>query len=115
MDNALTRLSWYCDSARQRCHYSGAYNAFYSHVVWDRARRETVAYVSNSTLQPWRTARLTRDLVDVLAGRRAAPEPAPVLTLFNKAGAGPHRRHLAQRRAGPGGHRRAGRPRSSCA
>ena len=38
----------------------------------------------NSTLQPWRTARLTRDLVDVLAGRRAAPEPAPVLTLFKK-------------------------------
>lgn len=86
MDNALTRLSWYCDSARRRCHYSGAYNAFYSHVVWDRARRETVAYVSNSTLQPWRTARLTRDLVDVLAGRRAAPETAPVLTLFKKEG-----------------------------
>jgi CubicO group peptidase (beta-lactamase class C family) len=84
MANALTRLSWYCDGARQRCHYSGAYNAFYSHVVWDRTRRETIAYVSNSTLQPWRAARLTRDLLDVLAGRRPAPETAPTLTQFER-------------------------------
>lgn len=84
MDSALTRLSWYCDSARQRCHYSGAYNAFYSHVAWDRARRETVAYVSNSTLPPWRSAHLTRSLLDVLAGRPAAPEPTQVLTVFKR-------------------------------
>ena len=38
-----------------------------------------VAYVSNSTLPPWRCARLTRDLADALAGRDAAPEAAPTL------------------------------------
>ena len=74
MDNRLNLLSWYCDSGAQRCHYTGAYNGFYSQVYWDRSRREVVAYVSNSTLAPWRCAALTRDLVDALAGRAAAPE-----------------------------------------
>lgn len=53
-------------------------------MVWDRERRETVAKVSNSTLQSWRMSRLTRDLLDARAGRSAAPEPAPVLTVFKK-------------------------------
>lgn len=75
MDNRLNLLSWYCDETRQRCHYSGAYNGFYSQLVWDRTRREVVAFVSNSTLAPWRCTRLTRDLLDVLAGREPTPEP----------------------------------------
>ena len=80
MDNRLNLLSWYCDSGQQRCHYSGAYNAFYAQVYWDRARREVVALVSNSTLPPWRCAALTRDLADALAGRAPTPEAvkAPV-------------------------------------
>jgi CubicO group peptidase (beta-lactamase class C family) len=77
LPSTLTRLSWYCDASRQRCHYTGAYNAFFTQVYWDRARREVVAYVSNSTLPPWTTAGLTRDLVDALAGRAATPESVP--------------------------------------
>lgn len=84
MANRLSRLSWYCDAGQQRCHYSGAYNGFYAQVYWDRARREVVAYVSNSTLPPWRCARLTRDLVDALAGRAATPEPHPEPTRIAK-------------------------------
>ncbi len=75
LDSGLRRLSWYCDATQQRCHYSGAYNGFFSQVYWDRARREVVAYVSNSTLPPWRCANLTRDFIDALAGRTPTPEP----------------------------------------
>jgi len=85
MDNRLTRLSWYCHADLQRCHYTGAYNGFFSQVYWDRSRREVVAYVSNSTLPPWRCAALTRDLVDVLAGRTPTPEPvAQPVRVLNK-------------------------------
>jgi len=77
MDSVLTRLSWYCDGTRQRCHYTGHYNGFYAQVWWDRTRREVVAYVSNSTLPAWQCARLTRDLIDALAGRAPAAEPLP--------------------------------------
>lgn len=76
MDNRLNLLSWYCDAGQRRCHYTGAYNAFFSQVHWDRGRREVVAYVSNSTLPPWRCAALTRDLIDALAGRVPAAETA---------------------------------------
>ena len=85
LGNRLTRLSWYCDAGLQRCHYTGAYNGFFSQVYWDRARREVVAWVSNSSLAPWACARLTRDLVDVLAGRVPATEAVPVLTAIPKA------------------------------
>lgn len=74
MPDRLNRLSWYCDGDRQRCHYTGAYNGFFAQVYWDRARREVVAWVSNSTLPPWHCAALTRDLVDVLAGRAPRTE-----------------------------------------
>lgn len=77
LPSTLTMLSWYCDEARRRCHYTGDYNGFYAQVWWDRARREAVAYVSNSTLPAWRRARLTRDLVDALAGREPAVDAGP--------------------------------------
>jgi CubicO group peptidase (beta-lactamase class C family) len=69
MDNKLSRLSWYCDSEQQRCHYTGVYNGFFSQVYWDRSRGDVVAYVSNSNLAPLRGVALTHALVDVLAGR----------------------------------------------
>lgn len=84
LDEVLTALSWYCDEPRQRCHYTGAYNGFYAQVLFDRSRREVVAYVSNSTLPPWRCARFTRDLLDALAGREPAPETAPTLLRWGK-------------------------------
>jgi CubicO group peptidase (beta-lactamase class C family) len=77
MDNVLNQLSWYCDKGQQRCHYSGAYNGFFSQVVWDRSRREVVAWVSNSSLSPGQGLALTRTLIDTLAERNTAPEPAP--------------------------------------
>lgn len=79
LDSALTALSWYCDAARQRCHYSGNYNGFYAQVWWDRSRREALAYVSNNTLDPWRCAALTREWIAALEGRPSpsvAPPPA---------------------------------------
>lgn len=50
---------------------TGDLNAFYSFVYWDRARNESVAYVSNSTLPPWRRAVLARELIDALSGTPA--------------------------------------------
>lgn len=75
MRNRLCRLSWYCDTGQQRGHYTGAYNGFFSQVYWDRARHEVVAYVSNSTLPPWRCVAFTRDLIEALAGRPPTPDP----------------------------------------
>jgi hypothetical protein len=74
----LNLLSWYCDDTRQRCHYGGAVAAFNSQVWWDRTRGDVVAWIGNSDLPPWRIARLTRDLVDALAGRAATAEPVVV-------------------------------------
>lgn len=85
MDNVLTLLSWYCDGPRVRCHYTGSYNGFYAQVWWDRARRESIAYVSNSTLPSWRCARLTRDLIDALAGRAPVADDAPPLLALTRA------------------------------
>lgn len=84
LPSTLTMLSWYCDEARRRCHYTGDYNGFYAQVWWDRARRETVAYVSNSTLPAWGRARLTRDLVDALAGREPAVDAGPPPSAITK-------------------------------
>lgn len=82
MDSALTALSWYCDGPRQRCHYTGHYNGFYSQVWWDRSRREVLAYVSNNTLAPWRCAALTREWIAALEGRESpVVEPPPALRL----------------------------------
>jgi hypothetical protein len=81
MDNRLSMLSWYCDEGARRCHYSGSYNGFYAQVWWDRAARTALAYVSNSTLPPWRCARLTRDLIDALEGREARAETVSPLAV----------------------------------
>ena len=70
--SAINGLSWYCDARGQRCHYTGSLNAFHALVHWDRDRRESVAFVSNSALPPWQTISLQRDLVAALAGRPAA-------------------------------------------
>lgn len=79
LPSTLTMLSWYCDEAGRRCHYTGDYNGFYAQVWWDRTRREALAYVSNSTLPAWRRARLTRGLIDALAGRAPAADGTPAL------------------------------------
>jgi CubicO group peptidase (beta-lactamase class C family) len=72
----LTELSWYCDDAVERCYYTGSLNAFHAFAWSDRARNESVAFVSNSTLPPWRVVSLQRALVDALAGRPADVNPA---------------------------------------
>lgn len=76
--SAIDGLSWYCAADGTRCHYTGSLNAFHALVHWDRARRETVAFVSNSSIPPLQTIALQRALVDVLAGRTPpATDPAP--------------------------------------
>lgn len=98
MDNALTALGWYCDGPRQRCHYTGHYNGFYSQVWWDRSRGEVLAYVSNSALAPWRCAALTREWIAALEGRESPiAEPPPPLRL-NRA----EREALSGRYEAPG-------------
>lgn len=81
----ITMLSWYCDDAGTRCHYTGSHNGFHALVAFDRARDESVAFVSNSSLPPWATITLQRDLVDALAGRPARAEPAPAFRRVPRA------------------------------
>lgn len=73
----ITGLSWYCEGSGTRCYYTGSINAFHSFVYWDRSRNEAAVLVSNSSLPPWRTITLQRDLVDALAAG-AEPTGAPV-------------------------------------
>jgi len=77
-------LSWYCSDDGRRCHYTGSVQAFHAFVHWDRERRETVAFVSNSALPPWPTITLQRDLVDALAGRAPAAVPAVDFDRFDR-------------------------------
>jgi CubicO group peptidase (beta-lactamase class C family) len=82
--SAINLLSWYCDGANRRCWYSGSYNAFHSVVYWDRARDESVVYVSNSTLPPWPAITLARGLVDALAGAPAPTIAPPTFERFDR-------------------------------
>ncbi len=75
--SSINALSWYCDASGDRCHYTGAINAFHSLAYWDRRRGEAVAMLSNSDLAPWTLITLQRDLVAVLAGREPARTPRP--------------------------------------
>ncbi len=78
----LTALNWYCDATRQRCYYTGDLNAFFTFAYWDRARGESVVYVSNSALPTWRRAELARALVQLLAwGEGELEEPSAATTL----------------------------------
>ena len=82
----FTAGSWFCDASRQRCQYTGALHAFQTFVHWDRARKETVVYVSNSTLPPWQRTRIARDLAALLAGAPApASDPTPLLRVARDA------------------------------
>ena len=80
----LTSLNWYCDPTDTRCYYTGDLNAFYSVVYWDRERDESVVYVSNSTLPPWRRAGLARELVDALAGTPGRKSTSAVFERFDR-------------------------------
>lgn len=77
--SAINGLSWYCASGARRCHYTGSLNGFHALVYWNRDRRESVAFVSNSSIPPWTIVPLQRGLVDLLAGRPVTP-PSPVNT-----------------------------------
>ncbi|BET66612.1 hypothetical protein ASA1KI_15300 [Opitutales bacterium ASA1] len=81
----ITGSSWYCDESGARGYYTGSLNAFHCFVYWDRERGESVAFVSNSALAPWRIIGLQRDLVAVLAGIPRGPAPKPAFLRFTKA------------------------------
>jgi CubicO group peptidase (beta-lactamase class C family) len=77
--SAINGLSWYCAAGGRRCHYTGSLNGFHALVYWDRERRESVAFVSNSTVPPWTVIPLQLGLVELLAGR-SAPAQSPATT-----------------------------------
>lgn len=84
--SAINGLSWYCAPEATRCHYTGSLNGFHALVYWDRARRESVAFVSNSAIPPLQTIALQRALVDALAGRPVTP-PDSAVAGFKRIGA----------------------------
>lgn len=97
--SSINGLSWYCDDTAERCHYTGAINAFHSLAYWDRARGEAVAMLSNSDLPPWTLITLQRDLVAVLAGRAPDSTPRPAFIAVNDA----RRNAVVGRYVAPGG------------
>lgn len=81
----ITGLSWYCDEAAVRCHYTGDINAFHGFAYWDRARNESAAFVSNSSLPPWQIVTLQRALVEALAERPPAADVRPQAQVMTDA------------------------------
>lgn len=81
----ITGLSWYTDSTGNRGYYTGSYNAFHDFVYWDHSRDESVVFVSNSTLPPWKTIALQLDLVNALAGGTDSQISAPEFVQLTKA------------------------------
>lgn len=88
--SAINGLSWYCAPGGRRGHYTGSLNGFHALVYWDRDRRESVAFVANSAIPAWSIVPLQRGLVDLLAGRAAAPArpAAEALTRIEPAARG---------------------------
>lgn len=74
--SAISLTSWYCSAERDRCYYTGHHQGFFNFVYWDRTRRLTAAFVSNSTLAPPLHPWLMRSLVALAEGRTAEPAPA---------------------------------------
>lgn len=83
--SSINGLSWYCDDTAERCHYTGAINAFHSLAYWDRTRGEAVTMISNSDLAPWTLITLQRDLVAALAGREPDRTPRPAFVAVDDA------------------------------
>jgi CubicO group peptidase (beta-lactamase class C family) len=80
----ITGLSWYCDWRMVRCNYTGHHAGFHNFVFWDRERKESIAFVSNSSLPVWNIASLQRELVNALADRTPDVDPAPAfLNIFD--------------------------------
>ncbi len=65
--SALNALGWHCDASGLRCHNMGLHNGFLALVYWDRARRESLALVSNSALAPQQATALQNALAEALA------------------------------------------------
>jgi CubicO group peptidase (beta-lactamase class C family) len=64
----LTLGNWYCENGALRCYYPGLHRGFYNVMYWDRAKRITVVYVSNSGIAPWLRSSITRELVAAAEG-----------------------------------------------
>jgi CubicO group peptidase (beta-lactamase class C family) len=80
----MTGLSWYCDDSGNRCYYTGSLNAFHGLVYWDRVSGDAAAFMSNSSLPPWRVIGLQRELVAALARRSAKAEPPTGFERFDR-------------------------------
>ena len=74
--SAFNLLGWQCDDAGLRCHNTGELNGYVALVHWDRANRETVALVSNSSLPSADAASLRQTLADLLARQRSSATPS---------------------------------------
>lgn len=72
--SAINLLNWFGPHDGIRGHNTGNYNGFRAFVHWDRARREAVAFVSNSALPQPQGDALQAALVALLAGG-AVPAP----------------------------------------
>lgn len=59
-------------------------NAFHGFVYWDLERGESVALVTNSTMPPWQTVTLQRNLVDALTARPVRADVQQAFTVFNR-------------------------------
>lgn len=81
----ITLGGWYCAPDRQRCYYTGHHQGFFNVLYWDRSRRVSIAYVSNSTIAPWLQPRIAHALIDAAEGRTVRAPVEPVLATLDAA------------------------------
>jgi CubicO group peptidase (beta-lactamase class C family) len=72
--SGMTLGNWYCAPGGERCHYLGHHEGFHHMLYWDRARRTSVAMVTNNTLAPALQQRVQRALVAFAERDGAAAE-----------------------------------------
>ena len=76
---SLTLLSWYRSADGRRHYYFGHHNGFYNFAYWDRTRRISIAFVSNSNVSATHATDLPRALIALAEGRTPTRAALPAL------------------------------------
>ncbi len=69
--SAVRLGAWYQGKNENAFYYWGDLQGFYTWVYWDRQKKFTIAFVSNTNTPQWLRPRLTNALIDIMEGKQA--------------------------------------------
>ncbi len=82
--SAITLGAWYPGKNEHAFYYWGNLEGFYSWVYWDRKRKFTIAFVSNTNTPQWLRPRLTHALISIMEGNKAPEINQPDAEVIKK-------------------------------